>query len=438
MINKEILKEIIVEQKKLFLNVKNSYKRQVLSSDSFNTKILKTKEIIIITGARRCGKSYLMKLIWQKIKKEQKINDKQYLCFNFEDERLINFNSNDFNTVIESYLELSQPDTKKMIYLFFDEIQNIPNWDKFLNRLRENKKYKIFVSGSNATLLSKEISSKLTGRNIPITLHPFSFKEYVWVKMPQFQENDIYDQEKRIKIKRIFGEYLKNGGFPEIIRTGYRPLLQEYFKNIIYRDIVLRYRIRHEASLREITNFLLTNTGTALSFEEISKMTKISNLTTIKNYLKYLEDSFLFSIIPVYDYSIKKQIYNPDKTYICDLGIYAELGFKFSQNAGKILENFVFNELQIKHHKIYYGPKIEKNGEIDFVITEKNKITKLIQVCFNLSDLKTQDRETTALLNTMKHYKLKQGTIFTNDTEREKEYPEGKISFIPAWKHFLK
>jgi len=256
--------------------------------------------------------------------------------------------------------------------------------------------------------------------------------------MPKFQKNDVYDQKRKIEIKKIFTEYLENGGFPEIIKTGYRPLLQEYFKNIIYRDIVLRYRIKQEASLREITNFLLTNTGTTLSLEEISKMTKIRNLTTIKNYIKHLKDSFLFSVIPVYDYSIKKQIYNPDKTYICDLGIYAELGFKFSQNNGKILENFVFNELQIKHHKIYYGPKIEKNGEIDFVIAEKNKVTELIQVCFDLSNPKTEEREITALLNTMKHYKLKQGTIFTNDTEKEKEYPEGKISFIPAWKHFLK
>ncbi len=438
MINKEILKEIIVEQKKSFLNVKNSYKRQVLSSDNFNAKTLKTKEIIIITGVRRCGKSYLMKLIWQKIKKEQNIKEKQCLCFNFEDERLVNFNSNDFNTLLESYLELLQPDTKKIIYLFFDEIQNIENWDKFLNRLRENTKYKIFVSGSNATLLSKEISPKLTGRNIPIKLHPFSFKEYIWVKMPKFQKNDIYDQEKKIKIKKIFNEYIKNGGFPEIIKTGYRPLLQEYFKNIIYRDIILRYRIKREASLREITNFLLTNAGTTLSLEEISKMTKIPSLNTVKNYLEYLKGSFLFYSIPVYDYSIKKQIYNPDKTYVCDLGIYAELGFKFSQNAGKILENFVFNELQIKYPKIYYGPKIEKNGEIDFVVSEKNKVTKLMQVCFDLSSPKTEEREITALLNTMEHYKLKQGFIFTNDLEKEEKYPEGKISFVPAWKHFLK
>ena len=166
-------------------------------------------------------------------------------------------------------------------------------------------------------------------------------------------------------------------------------------------------------------------------------MTKVLNLTTIKNYLKYLEDSFLFSRIPIYAYSIKKQIYNPDKTYICDLGIYAELGFKFSQNAGKILENFVFNELKIKYSKIYYGPKIEKNGEIDFVITEKNKVTKLIQVCFNLSNPKTENRETTALLNTMERYKSKRGILFTDDIEKEEKYPKGKISFVPAWKYFL-
>lgn len=436
MLTKQILKEIIFEQRKLFLDVKDAYKREILDLPKVKKVIFETNEIIIITGVRRCGKSYLLRLIWQKIKEEIRTDDNQFFYLNFEDERLISFKTSDFNLLLESYFELFEVDKSKKIYFFLDEIQNIENWQKFLNRLRENKNYKIFVSGSNAVLLSKEISTQLTGRNIPLTLYPFSFREYLFTQLPSFKEKDIYDPDKKIKIRKIFRRYLENGGFPEIIKTNYRPLLQEYLRNIIYRDIVLRYKIRYEASLREIVNFLLTNTGTILSLKKISEMTEIKNISTIKNYLEYLKNSFLFYSVPIYSFSIKKQIYNPDKIYVCDLGIYNEIGFKFSQNQGKILENFVFLELQRRYPRVYYS-KDNNSKEIDFVISQKNKVNLLIQSCFDLSDSKTKKREVTSLLKGMDKYNLKKGYVFTDDYELEENYPQGKICFIPAWKYFL-
>ena len=435
MINKEIIKQIIVDQKKVFLDTKDSFQREILRLPEMQKAISKTSEIIIITGVRRCGKSYLMRLIWQKIKRKLKIDNKQFLYFNFEDERLIDFEPKDFSLLLEAYFELFEPNQNKKIYLFFDEIQNIQAWQKFLNRLRENKKYKIFITGSNATLLSKEISTQLTGRNIAFTLYPASFREYLKIKMPNFKKIDIYDSNKKNKIKKVFDNFLKQGGFPEIIKTDYLPLLQEYLRNIIYRDIVLRYKIKYEASLREIVNFLLSNIGNIMSLEQIAKMTKVKNINTIKNYIDYLNNAFLFYSVPMYSYSIKQQVYNPDKIYICDLGIYNQMGFRFSENKGAVLENFVFFELKRKYNQVYYGKN--NNQEIDFVVSVKNKVNLLIQACFDLSNPKTKDREVSSLLKAMVNYKLKKGYIITYDYQAEENYEQGKVYYVPAWKYFL-
>ncbi|GAH76889.1 unnamed protein product, partial [marine sediment metagenome] len=196
--------------------------------------------------------------------------------------------------------------------------------------------------------------------------------------------NDIYTLDKKSRLVKLFDEYMGIGGFPEVISTGYKPLLQEYFKNIIYRDIVVRYKVRHGAGLREIANFLISNIGNILSLKKISDMTGIKNLSTVKNYLKYLRNSFLFYFVSLYSYSIKQQIYNPDKVYICDLGIYNEMSFRFSENKGKILENIVFLELIKKGRQLFYGLSREY-GEVDFIICKNNRVDRLIQCCYDIS-----------------------------------------------------
>ncbi|MFH1457305.1 MAG: ATP-binding protein [Patescibacteria group bacterium] len=436
MISKDLLKEVIIRQKSVFLNTTGAYDRQILSNNQFKKSLFQTSEIVIITGVRRAGKSYLMRLIWQDIKNNKKLTNNQVLYFNFEDEKLISFRAKDFDLLLESHLELLEPDENKDIYLFFDEIQNINGWDKFLNRLRENKKYKIFVTGSNATMLSKEISSKLTGRNIQIYLYPFSWYEFLKTQIIDFKENDLYDREKRIKVFKFFNQYLKFGGFPEVIITKQRFLLQEYLKNIIYRDIVSRYKIKYEMHLREIVSFLITNITNKVSLKNIAKMTGIKNINTIKNYLNYLENSFLFYSMPMYSYSIKQQIYNPDKLYICDLGVYNELSFKFSENKGQILENFVFMELKRKNKNIYYGED-KKYQEIDFVIIQKNKVCELIQCTCDINNSLTKKMELESLKKAMDNFKLKKGIVITYDFDGQEKIKGGVIYFIPAWKYFL-
>ena len=436
MISKSNIKEIIKSQEKFFFDIEGCYSREILNSGKLDVPIFKMKEIIIITGVRRCGKSILMRLIWDKIKAVRKLRNDQCLYINFEDERLIDYRASDLNLVLESYFEIKQPDEKEQIFLFFDEIQNIRGWEKFLNRIREDRDYKIFVTGSNATLLSKEISSQLTGRNVSIKLFPFSFREYLKAKEFIFEDREFYDISRRSKIVKLFNEFLEYGGFPEIISTQYRPLLQEYLRNIIYRDIVIRYKIKYESGLREITNFLISNIGNILSLEKISKMVRIKNLSTIKNYLRYLEESFLFYFIPMHSYSVRQQIYNPDKVYLCDIGIYNEMSFKFSENKGSILENLVFLELIKRDEQVFYGLN-QKFGEIDFIVCKNNKVNKLIQCCYDISDKVTKKRETEALLAAMDYYNLKIGYIYTYDYEGEEIYESGKIFYLPVLKFVL-
>ena len=272
------IKQIILEQRSIFLRPDAVIQREILSGSNF-LDICNLREAVIVTGVRRCGKSYLMKLIWQEIKKKKSVSDDNFLYFNFESEKLLDFTVRHFDILLSAYHELYAPKKDQKAYLFFDEIQNISGWEKFISRLIEDGKYKIFITGSNASLLSKEIGTALTGRSFSLCLFPLSFKEFYNFRAGRIvNKNDWFDKEKCATIKKIFSEYLDIGGFPEVVKNNFRPLLEEYLRNIIYRDIVLRRHIKHEASLREIVQFVSSNIGAPLSLQKISRMTKIKNL----------------------------------------------------------------------------------------------------------------------------------------------------------------
>lgn len=433
MITPETLKEVILRQRKIFLDTKKAISREILFGKKFQ-KIISLREIVIITGIRRSGKSYLMRLIWKKIAKESKMPETNFLYFNFEDENLLRFDVSDFEVLLECYFEILEPNRNKKIYLFFDEIQNIGGWEKFANRLREDRRYKVFITSSNATLLSSEIGTSLTGRNCPISLFPLSFREFCGFKLKRMLDNrDLYETETKIKFKKIFRDYLENGGFPEIVIRNFRPLLQEYLKNIIYRDIVLRYKIKNETNLREISAFIISNIGVSLSLEKISRMTKVKNLMSVKNYLSHLKNSFLFYSVAKFSYSLKDQIYNPDKIYVIDSGMYNEIAFLSSPNFGRILENIVFLELKRRGKDVYYYR--EKN-ECDFVIRENNSINTVIQVTKNLN-LQNENREIMGLVEAMNKFELKEGLILTEDQEEERKIKGKSIKLVPLWKWLI-
>lgn len=428
---KEKLKELIIEHKEKFLKKTELVKREIQKDIA---PLLNQREIIIITGVRRGGKSSLMRLISNDLIEKYDILQDNILYLNFEDERFTYFDINDFEQVYEIFLELYHPVGRK--YFFLDEIQNVKGWEKWLNRLYEFEDLKIFVTGSNATLLSSEIATALTGRNRQLIVYPFSFNEFLSLRSYSITEKDFYLREKRIEIKRLFDEYLKLGGFPEVLKISDNTLLEQYLKDIIYRDVIARYSIRNIKEIKELTLFLASNIGTIQSYNNLREMINVKSLNTIKNYLEMLENVFLFFKIDLFSFSVKKQIYNPSKIYSVDSALSNAIAFKFSENMGHIYENIVFIELQRKNKEVFYW-KSKRGREVDFVIKSGLKIDEAIQVCFSFTDKKTRDRELESLLSAKNELNVDNLVMITEDEKGEEVIDGVTIRIIPLWKWLL-
>jgi len=415
---KSILKEVLLEQDK---------KTDVFSIQRGLMKKIaeygKSPFVIIISGIRRCGKSTLMDRI--------KTRDSYYV--NFDDERFINFDVNDFQKLYELLIELFG---EKDIFLF-DEIQNIPGWERFVRRLHDAGK-KIYVTGSNATILSKELGTHLTGRNISFQLYPFSFREYLDMEKYGIDFLDASDALDKLtsveksKIKHMFNKYLKEGGFPEFVKTKKDEYLKNVYENIIYRDIITRYGLTKEKPIKETVYFAVSNIGKEISFNTIKKLTGLTSATTIKEYFEYLENSYLVFLISRYDVSLKKQAYYNKKAYFIDSGMARVIGFRASEDKGRVLENLVFLELKRKNCEIYFH---RQKKECDFLVRQGINIVKAIQVTCYLEENK--DREIAGLLEALNSHDLKEGLILTLDEEYEIKKDNKKITVMPVWKWML-
>jgi predicted AAA+ superfamily ATPase len=432
---KEKLKELIIGHKEKFLSRGGLIRREIQDKIA---DYIPQREILIITGVRRSGKSSLMKLLCDDILKSGDVLESNILYLNFEDERFVPFTLQDFEPLYEAFIELENPQGR--IYLFLDEIQNISGWEKWLNRLYEFENVKIFVTGSNASLLSSEISTALTGRNRQIVIWPFSLREFLAMKGVSINAKSLYKRQKKVAIKRAFREYLELGGFPEVLKIGDATLLEQYCKDIIYRDVIARHGIKNIKEIKELTLFLASNPGTIQSYKNMQKIIGVRSQNTVKNYLEALNDVYLFFSMDLFDYSLKRQIYNPSKIYCVDFALSNSISFKFSRNLGHIYENIVFLELLRRNKELYYW-KSKKGKEIDFVVKEGLNITEAIQVCFSVEDERTRQRELQALKEVKDELKAARLTLITNDEESTVpvEFPhgQGEINIIPLWKWLL-
>jgi uncharacterized protein len=415
----EELKRVVVDQNE---NKKiNLYKRELMDKvEDFK----KTPFIIIISGIRRSGKSSLMEIIKKKYE--------NFYYLNFDDERLINFKIEDFEKLYDIFFEI-YGESK---LFFFDEIQLINGWERFVRRLHNERK-KVYITGSNATMLSYELGTHLTGRNIQIELFPFSFKEFVVYKGLKLKKNEIHLREKRTKIRKLFNEYLKYGGFFEYFSTKQEDYLKNLYNNILFRDVISRHNlVNKEKILKELVHFLFSNISKEFSYTSLAKLLGLSNAITVKEYLKYFENSYLLFSISKFDYSLKKQLINPKKIYAIDSGLANIISFKFSEDMGRILENIVFLELRRKGLEIYYY-RSKDNSECDFIIRTGINITQAIQVTKSIEYEKTRVREIKGLVEAMKEHKLKTGLILTENEEDEFEIDKFKIVVKPIWKWIL-
>ncbi|MFA5962115.1 MAG: ATP-binding protein [Parcubacteria group bacterium] len=380
-------------------------------------KYLKTKQITVISGIRRAGKSTLLK--------QFSLHYPAFHYLNFDDERLVDFTVADFQNLMVAFQKRSNT---KVILL--DEIQNVPKWERFVRRIFEEG-YKIFLTGSNAKLLSGELATHLTGRYLKIELYPFSFKEFLHFHSVSIEQEGT---KKEVEVLKYFEQYLFGGGFPEFVKTKDGEITKQIFEDIVYRDLLARFKIRETKNFKSLVNYLFTNITSEISYNSLKNFLGIKSATTVKNYIEFIAESYLAFELFKYDFSLKKQYVSNKKMYAIDNGLRNSVAFSFSGDSGKMLENLIFLELKRRGMEVYY---YKGKKECDFIVKKGLKISEAIQVTLSLAEPKTADREVSGLLEAMEKFKLTKGIIITESLEGERKSGKKKIEIIPAWKWLL-
>ncbi len=423
MTKKDIFKKILVEFRETPLPWLVKRQEFVLPQ--------KVNKIITLVGPRRVGKTYYFYQLMKKIKDKSQI-----LYFNFEDERVFPFRKEDFETLLEAYFELFP--NQKQTWIFLDEVQQAESWQLFVRRLYENKRFKIFLTGSSSQLLSREIATQLHGRTLSFFLYPFSFSEFLKAKKIDYQIEQLSYSQQRFPVKHAFEEYLKFGGFPEVVLepATKEPILAEYFSTIYFKDLIERFKIKNNTLLKLLMNFLASNVANQFSLNAFFKwaktQTKVSKKTLI-NYQHYLEEIFIFFFVSKFAYSLKEQTVNPKKAYLIDNGLANVVGFHFSEDRGRLLENLVFLELKRRNQEVFY---YQTKKECDFLVKKGRRVTEAIQVCQNLTDQNRQG-ELAGLQEAMQEFKLKRGLLLTEDQKEIIQEKNLKIEILPLYKWLL-
>ncbi len=423
-ISPDLLKRIILDQREDQRWPKLYIQRTVQKNLD---RLSQNKEIIVLSGIRRCGKSVLL----EHVRRIHKSGNDYY--FNFEDERLINFTIEDFEVLHQTLISLYGVQNN----FYFDEIQNIPQWELFVRRMY-NKGCKIYITGSNANLFSEELGTRLTGRYIPLHIYPISFaefsQEYISLEQIDFSTKDIG------QLKEYYSKYLELGGIPAYIRNKDPEYLHSLYESILYRDIITRYKVGNPEALKKLLFFLASNCGKEVSLSKLLGMINsngkiIKSSTTISDYCSYIENSFLCFFVNRYDDNLKAQQQAPRKIYFIDHVLAKILGFRTSEDRGRTLENIVFVELKRRGLEVFYysGAK-----ECDFVIREGSRTQQVIQVCLELHDSSTRAREVSGLIEAMDKFSLSEGLIITENEEGgeivESDGKKYHILIKPIWK----
>ena len=399
MILKDTLRNIVIEQRTELESYEYGTER-----DDLQRIPIELLFAVIITGIRRSGKSTLLHQLLKKLP--------NFYYLNFEDTRLISFEPSDFVKLDQVFNE----EFGSSEFYILDEVQNVKGWEIFV-RSRLDRHKKLFITGSNASLLSKELGTRLTGRHINIEIFPFSFQEAL-----RFMGQD--------PSHKSFETYFYKGGFPEYLKYNNLEILRELLLDILYRDIISRYNIRETRALQEMTLYLLTNIGKEFSYNSLKKMFGFGSVNTPISFISYLEDSYLLFTISKFDYSLKKQLVNAKKVYSVDNAMSIANSASFTSDKGKMLENIVFLALLRTYREIYY---FREKGECDFLVKVDGVLKIAIQVTYELNE-DNKRRELEGLTEAMEKLGIEEGFILTYGQEDELIFEGRTIKIKPAWK----
>lgn len=415
MIDKELLKQVIYEQ--------HEKQQQDFIKRHIDPQLIACPEIMVISGIRRCGKSVLL----HQIRKTQ--NEQDYFL-NFDDERLLNFEVEDFALLDQIFHE--EFGHQRTYYL--DEIQNVNQWERFVSRLYRQD-CKVFVTGSNAKMLSRELGTFLTGRHVTHELFPFSFQEFLRYKGIRIEKSSFHTTTGKATLAKYLGEYLKTGGMPQYVRTENTNYLQSLYNDILYKDVITRNGINQDMPIREMMFYLASNATHPYTYNSLTKAIGLKSSETVKSYLGFIEDTYLVCQLSKFSYSSGIQLRSPKKIYFIDNAFIHKLGFNATSNTGSTLENTVFVELKRRGFEVFY---FSEKVECDFLVRQNGTITMAIQVSASLSDAKTRQREMKGLEAAMQAFGLDEGLILTLDESSETETSQGQAVHIrPVYRWLL-
>lgn len=421
-----MLKDIVLKQKQ--------EKEQFLSrkyiertNEHFGRKWVKSDLIKVVLGPRRSGKSVFCFML---------LKDRPFMYFNFDDEIVISKDGLKTDDLMKE-LHLAYGKTKNIL---FDEIQNLPQWELFANRLHREG-YNLVLTGSNANLLSRELSTALTGRHIPIEILPFDFKEFLRAKNFKADLKSAL-AKKHSTLLKLLNEYLTNGGFPEIVvkNLDSKDYLEVLFDSLLFKNVVKRHKVKFSTNIDNLGSYLINNFASPYTLRKLQNVLDLKSVTTTEKYTKYLEEAYLIFSLLRYSPKSSQRIKSPKKVYVVDNGFISAKAVQHSPDTGKLLENLVFIELvkrglEPNQDLFYY--KTRNNREVDFVLRKGKVITELVQVVYELNNPKTEQREIKALIEASQELKTKNLTIITWNEKKEVEKDNLTINFIPVWERFL-
>ena len=357
---------------------------------------------VIISGLRRVGKSTLLAQLAHILGREA------FYYLNFEDDRFLGFQAEDANDLYQLLVELFG---ERRVFVI-DEVQNVSGWEHFVRRFMEMG-CKFYITGSNASLLSRELGTRLTGRYVPVELFPFSLHEFLQLRNLPIPTLGRMTTSDKGALKSALNSYLQLGGIPEALKYPELALLRTLYDDVLYRDIATRHHLEAITALKELAFYLVSNPASQVSFNKLKDQFRLGSVNTIKSYIDYMENSWLIFSLNQYDFSIKRQQIAPKKIYCIDTGLSIAVGFGFSPNTGRLLENLVFLRLRQESKEIFYY-STPGGFEVDFYLPGKGQ---LVQVTQNLDAPATRARELRALEDAIQSINVKSALILSDSNE---------------------